>query len=991
MSDLTSVTINDITSGSSSESFIFKSTHLVLVLLIHFDDDDSTPIAEGIYRFSLHVRDASSILMRIFLENESFVVYEYVLDIQAKILSAFDGGTDFTSCHLSYRRLNIKAKWQIYSESPYASEEMKSFDFLLSQYSYYDNVLLMDNNDSSSDIPLLNKERHSNIVAKGFESTGNTFRTVLKSGGRNTGHAIRFFGQAYTGASVKSRTLMYGKIEEKVVTDELIEKAKRDKGRAEVVHAGARTLTSAALFPVRWTGRKASEWALRGDGSATMTDSSNPSNSNQMTRAMLDTLGGLGNAVVSVCKGITEAIGEVGNAIGETALNHSKTMNGEEYANSVTQHYVDAGSEIGLAGYKLCNVAAFGVYGLMADAAVEGATLFSCLPDYLVGPILLQTYMDLVQLPFVTPTRYFVVLRPWSISFYNTASDLVCKPFKILITAMLDTLPKLRNCEDLAFQSRLLPTYESSKNKKLNCDFGDLEIDNEVVHELDNNSEKQATEEIDTSSKARFQDSESTYFKKLKGGTRPHIELCTVDCSTYLLYPPDEESIDAWYSELKAASGRVETVEKRKSGAEEIALAKRLLSLPKIYFVSIVLKYAIIDYSHDHGATGGTDTECVEADMGVDGRESGCSDFDVGELTTLGQDREYRSIANDVVINLTASSGTAGFAESGAEFSSGSVNRFFDSPLWLRDEEDSDDCLIASNNSVVQSSIASVSNVNDDPIEFHSNAIFSATIDDDEEEISWNIPVANVNSLSQQDIELPLNVQANAIESEGSTSAKDLMKKMRFAHVFDPLRNVVLNSLRVRVVPLTDKGLYVRGEIHTSSFAKLTKHKYSRPLQNSEETEERSANEDESPCNEFKSSPAGLDDLIEENDITISSATINNTESSECKGLLEHGDVDQKLGAIYGSEDNVDMQLSSWNSEEIQVGREYCISSDDCELLTFTLQGKTVLTNVIEVGRGRVRLEDINDRSRDVWIPLLHKTSRRRVGYVLVTLWKSLF
>lgn len=42
----------------------------------------------------------------------------------------------------------------------------------------------------------------------------------------------------------------------------------------------------------------------------------------------------------------------------------------------------------------------------------------------------------------------------------------------------------------------------------------------------------------------------------LRGGEHTHIELCTVDCSTYLLYPP-HSTLLMWLSELTAAGRRV--------------------------------------------------------------------------------------------------------------------------------------------------------------------------------------------------------------------------------------------------------------------------------------------------------------------------------------------------------------------------------------------------------------------------------------------------
>ena len=71
------------------------------------------------------------------------------------------------------------------------------------------------------------------------------------------------------------------------------------------------------------------------------------------------------------------------------------------------------------------------------------------------------------------------------------------------------------------------------------------------------------------------------------------IELCTVDCSSYLLYP-ESSQLDRWYKDLLAAALRVETVEKRKSGACELAMLKRLNLLPKSVVVKIQLRRLVV-------------------------------------------------------------------------------------------------------------------------------------------------------------------------------------------------------------------------------------------------------------------------------------------------------------------------------------------------------------------------------------------------------------
>ena len=104
---------------------------------------------------------------------------------------------------------------------------------------------------------------------------------------------------------------------------------------------------------------------------------------------------------------------------------------------------------------------------------------------------------------------------------------------------------------------------------------------------------------LDTIPKYRLKENEEasssdpTLLEKLKGGAESHIEICTVDCSTYLLYP-NTLVIETFFHELEAACHRVETIEKRNSGAVEIAVERRLALLPKEHFVKIVLKQVLL-------------------------------------------------------------------------------------------------------------------------------------------------------------------------------------------------------------------------------------------------------------------------------------------------------------------------------------------------------------------------------------------------------------
>jgi len=95
-------------------------------------------------------------------------------------------------------------------------------------------------------------------------------------------------------------------------------------------------------------------------------------------------------------------------------------------------------------------------------------------------------------------------------------------------------------------------------------------------------------------------DPRSSLLRRIKGGHRSHIEICTVDCSVYLLYPPPED-LQLWYEELKLASARVESVEKKKSGSVELALCRRLRALPRQFSVRVQVHQLIVQSEEEPG------------------------------------------------------------------------------------------------------------------------------------------------------------------------------------------------------------------------------------------------------------------------------------------------------------------------------------------------------------------------------------------------------
>ncbi len=223
----------------------------------------------------------------------------------------------------------------------------------------------------------------------------------------------------------------------------------------------------------------------------------------------------------------------MGSGIRDAAMQHSRRVYGDEYAERITAHYVSAGADIGRGALSTANVLTLGTSGLVVGAAIEGADLYFNLYDYLVGPVLLQGFVYFVNLPFPEPKKYFTVLRPWSLSLYYSPNDITQKPHKIIATSNLSTIPRIEASAPLDIEA--------------------LEIE----------------EPVDD-------DSPPDWWTR-------HVEFNTIDCSTFYLYasPFSPVTLIQWFEELKLGSQRVETIKKRMSGAGELREIRRLRLLPK--------------------------------------------------------------------------------------------------------------------------------------------------------------------------------------------------------------------------------------------------------------------------------------------------------------------------------------------------------------------------------------------------------------------------
>ena len=475
------------------DNTIFFSDKIVAILVFTEDGEDhhgGSP--DRLVKVS--VRDRISSFLTFCADEDENNDEIYILDLLASVVRLTeerDQSRKLWSACYRYKRLGIQVDFEIVPSSDEAIAMVQAFDFVLGQYSFR-NYLAADSdigNTIGSDVTL-HQRPPPNVVAQGLEGTGIAMRWALRSGGQYTGEAIRYLGRQYTTLSVPAPThttsIEGGEEEEagssttpsvcsddnastgviaghtdppsvpdshtngsntlnvnanressgscdgsrnfmqpRTVDPDAVERAEQRQRWAEGVHSGARIVTGAALYPVRWTGRKASEWGGRGGSDRPSTEVGS-----LLSRSVFDTVNGLGIGLANVCKGLSEALNEVGSAVGDCAMHQSTSRNGEEYARQVTQHYVDAASELGLAGYKVANVVTFGWQGIMLDAMIEGTVLAVALYDYLLGPVLLQGYVDMVQLPQTDRRRFFAVLRPWSLSFYLSPADVSGKPLQ---------------------------------------------------------------------------------------------------------------------------------------------------------------------------------------------------------------------------------------------------------------------------------------------------------------------------------------------------------------------------------------------------------------------------------------------------------------------------------------------------------------------------------------------------------------------------------
>jgi len=753
------------------------------------------------FEIEIVVRNESSAFMNI--KNGGLVGMSFILDLLTTIIKLGEARNERGELMYflyAYTRLDFATNFEVMPLSEDYATNIVVLEFIFGQYSFFKNIddeHTIDLHRSDQPIP--------NIVARGLENTGVGIRLLLKTSGRCLGDSIRYMGPILTSARLKLNGASGGQTASEpsessssslssVVKQSAVDRALSVRSGAESMHAGASKITSTILLPVRWIGRQAAKLSnLRG-----LDSSSNP-----ITKVAFETVCGLGNGVTNVLKGVTEMLAEVGSAVGDCTMHHSSAVNGPLYANEITRHYVEAFGQMSRAGYKLTNVASVGINGLMLDAVVEGATQYMSLYDYLIGPVLLQGTVELQsQVPFARPETFFAVLRPWSLAFYKSPVDFIHRPHKIIPTCMLDTLPQLHLAEPPSISS-------SSTNNNNIVDEPEEESKAEEDTTLTSTTSKNAPERsilgiedrtsISSSSSEQYLQTPAhlsrreSFFKSLMNdggsGIRAHIELCTVDCSTFLLFPP-EHQLQIWFDEIRAACSRVETVKMRRSGAEQLSTRRRLDLLPRSTLVIARVKELIL--SSNTAAL----SQLTEFDNDLNESSVG---FRQGTLSATIV--EGHSVGNDESVASESFDGDVDESE---------FDAFFEDileDLTVRSHDSSDFVSVARRVPIGEGPTAGVETVTTTVLGEGDRSIEQSEIRHLEDRAT-TASTAEVQASPLLSSSCRSAIDNNSHGAVGTGNRPSMLTRARhsFGRLMDPLVNSVVTAVRIQITPLTYSG-----------------------------------------------------------------------------------------------------------------------------------------------------------------------------------------
>jgi hypothetical protein len=129
-----------------------------------------------------------------------------------------------------------------------------------------------------------------NAAARSIEGVGFAIRSGLQATGKLAGDGIRTLGKAYSDLTAPALPISLSAQE----AEDAERRAEMRRESARKFKDMARGVSSAIMFPIRWTGQKAAKLA----------ETDNVPANGSVQKIAIDTVGGIGNAVVAVAKGL---------------------------------------------------------------------------------------------------------------------------------------------------------------------------------------------------------------------------------------------------------------------------------------------------------------------------------------------------------------------------------------------------------------------------------------------------------------------------------------------------------------------------------------------------------------------------------------------------------------------------------------------------------------------------------------------------------------
>ncbi|CEL92444.1 unnamed protein product [Vitrella brassicaformis CCMP3155] len=155
-------------------------------------------------------------------------------------------------------------------------------------------------------------------------------------------------------------------------------------------------------------------------------------------RHLAEVVSSVGIAYVHVMRNVDMGVKNVVESIQDAALHHSKEVYGEDWTNEVTKRHVEALDRWGMGVYHGLYAYQMGLTDVAMYMAAEVGDQGINRIGYLSGPVLMQGYLLLASPPLRPDfQKRWVVVRPWSICFYESSSHLARRPLYTIPTGNL--------------------------------------------------------------------------------------------------------------------------------------------------------------------------------------------------------------------------------------------------------------------------------------------------------------------------------------------------------------------------------------------------------------------------------------------------------------------------------------------------------------------------------------------------------------------------